>query len=120
MNSNRDSEKEMIEFLMSYPEALPSQAKKNRTVIRVQREIRKNRATSMSGMDILFALMLVATVLVLSLVNYLSDFSAGKIVQHFYQLQYWRSIVMYLIIAGLLTTPLLLIILPSNKGGNNL
>ncbi len=119
MNSNRNSEKEIIEFLMSCPEAIPSQAEKARTVIRVQREIRKKRVTRMSSMDILFVLLLLAATLFLSFFIALPEFSAGQILQHYYQLQYSHRIVLYLILTGLLTTPLLLTILPSNKGGNN-
>ncbi len=119
MNSNRDSEKEIIEFLMSYPESVPSQAEKARTVIRVQREIRKNRATRMNSMDILFVLLLLAAALFLSFFIALPEFLAEQILQHYYQLQYSHLIVLFFVLSGLITTPLLLTLLPSNKGGNH-
>lgn len=120
MKPDSDQEKAIIKFLMSYPEVIPSQAQKARMTARLRREIAKRRAARMSGMDILYAVLLLAATLVLSLISgRLPEFSVGLIINQFYKLQFLHRILLCFCMAGFLTTPLLLTILPLNKGGNH-
>ncbi len=120
MNQDSDQEKAIIEFLMSCPEAVPSPAQKARAAAMVRREIAKTRAARMSSMDVLFVFLLLAATLVLSLFGtWLPELSTGLILNQFYHLQFLHRIILCFGIAGFLTAPLLLTILPLNKGGNH-
>lgn len=119
MSKDRDQEQEIIDFLMSYPETIPSQAQKARTIARVQRGIRNNQAARKNSMDVLFTCLLLAAALILSLFSAgLPGWSLGQISSQFYELQYFPHILFYFGLAGILTVPLLLTILSIKKGGN--
>ncbi len=119
MRKDRNQEQEIIDFLMSYPEAIPSQAQKARTIAQVQREIRSNQPVRLSSMDVLFTCLLLAAALVLYLFSaWLPEFYSGQILIQFYQLRYFPHILFYFGLTGCLTVPLLLTILPIKKGGN--
>lgn len=121
MKKVKPGEKDVIEFLNAYPNILPSQAEKAFMVARVRREIRKSQETkSMSSMDILFAFLLLLAIPVLTFFNaVLVDLSAEQILSWFHQYPFWQLILFCSGIAGLLSTSLLLTLIPLNKGGNN-
>ncbi len=119
MNKLSQEEIKITEFLMSYPDTIPSPQEKARIVRRVEREIEKGRVGRMNTMDILFALLFVPVLLVLALFNgMLPGISAGYILNQVYPTEFTHDILLYVFLAGLLITPLLLTILPVNKGGN--
>ncbi|MDD3364650.1 MAG: hypothetical protein PHZ03_06685 [Syntrophomonas sp.] len=120
MNKLGHEEEKIAKFLMSYPDAIPSPQEKARTVRRVEREIVKGRVGRMSTLDIIFALLFVSVMLVLTLFNgMLPSIQVGQILNQSYQTEFTHDILLYIFIGGLLTTPLLLTILPVNRGGNH-
>lgn len=121
MKKVKPGEKDVIEFLNAYPNVLPSQAEKAFMVARVRREIRKSQETkSMSSMDILFVFLLLLAIPVLAFFNaVLVDLNAEQILSWFHQYPFWQLILFCSGIASLLSTSLLLTLIPLNKGGNN-
>jgi len=118
MNKLSCEEKKITEFLMSYPDIIPSPQEKSRMARRVEREIVKGRGGRMNTMDILFALLFLPVLLGLALLNgMVPGISAGYILRT-YSAEFTHDILLYIFLAGMLITPLLLTILPVNKGGN--
>lgn len=116
MNKSECEEEKIVEFLMSYQDIVPSSQEKTIMVGRVEREIAKGRLNRLNMIDILFALLFVPVTAGLLLFNgMLPGVSAGQQADQIY-IRPWFQL--YVCMVGLLITPLLLTLLPVNKGGN--
>lgn len=116
MNKTECEEKKTVEFLMSYQDIVPSSQEKTSMVCRVEREIARDRLNRLNMIDILFALMFIPVTAGLLLINgMLPGVFAG---QQAYQIDSRQWFQLYVFLVGLLITPLLLTLLPVNKGGN--
>jgi len=120
MNKLSNEEEKIVEFLLSYPDVIPSPQEKVRTARRIERKIVTGGDSSENTMDILFVLLFVPVMLILALFSgMLPSISVGQILNQANQIEFTHPILLYIFIVGLLTTPLLLTILPVNRGGDH-
>lgn len=112
------AKKKITAFLMSYPDVIPSSREKNSMVFRIKKELQASHR-NISAIDLLFALLFVPAILILAMMqgfspppNLLPDLTLA-------QNKFGTCALLLIPLLGIITAPLLLTLLPVNKGGNS-
>lgn len=110
------TEKEMIDYLMTYPDHIPSPQAKARTIQRIQEKSIKNQARLSTNLDPLFITLFVSFFLLFFTYTFF-PIPIGEFARQMMEPRLIQFLPGYCWLVILLCPPLLLCVLPFAKGG---
>ncbi|HWP96586.1 MAG TPA: hypothetical protein VN426_07020 [Syntrophomonadaceae bacterium] len=107
----------IIDFLIAYPDVVLFPQEKARIVCNIKKELRRKHGHRPNIVEIIFPLLFLVVALLLANISGLFPVITGvPLLDQVDTVDFLRRALLYVFIAGALTTPLLLTILPLNKG----